>query len=46
MGQASTMPANSGTRNNGSVMTDRSGNVYQKQGQDWKQNNGKNWQPA
>jgi len=43
-GQPSTMPANSGARDNGSVMTDKSGNVYQKQGQDWKQNNGSNWQ--
>jgi len=38
---ASTQPS-SGPRND--VMTDRSGNVYQKQGQEWKQNNGRDWQ--
>lgn len=42
----STMPATSGNRNKGSVMTDKSGNVYQKQGQEWKQNNGKDWQSS
>ncbi len=40
----STMPANSGSRNN--VMTDKNGNVYQKQGDKWQQNNGKSWGDA
>jgi hypothetical protein len=38
---ASTQPS-AGPRND--VMTDRNGNVYQKQGQEWKQNNGQGWQ--
>jgi hypothetical protein len=37
----STTPANTGSRNN--VVTDKSGNVYQKQGDKWQQNNGKSW---
>ncbi len=47
-GRPSTMPTNGGAKNNSnnSVMTDKSGNVYQKQGQDWKQNNGKDWQSS
>jgi len=44
----STTQANTGAKNNNnnSVMTDKSGNVYQKQGQEWKQNDGKDWQSS
>lgn len=47
-GQPSTMPSNNTPRNNNNnnVITDRSGNVYQKQGQNWSQNNGNSWGPS
>lgn len=46
-GKPSQMPSNAGPRNS-NVMTDKSGNVYQRQGQGqgWQQNDGRSWQEA
>ncbi|MEK6783625.1 MAG: hypothetical protein AABY93_18120 [Bacteroidota bacterium] len=44
----SATPSTGGPRNttNNNVMADKNGNVYQRQGSEWKQNNGSDWQSS